>query len=531
MNRLSKIKIFLGLVYLAVVTSVVIAFFYFGANTFLSPSYLIENKRYIFELRDQNLLLISSIYFIFSIIWVFLMGFGTPLVIFAGFAFGTVLGSFLSIFSFTIGATLLYCFANHYFKDLVEKYLGNKYSKLKNNINENELSYFFSLRVVPGIPFPIKNLLPVLFNMRKEFLFATLFGEAVPIIISISIFSGISSAFQSDKDFNLNLLFNPEIFFPLLALAIMSLVANYIKKNTLIKKMRFITFKKNNEIRAGLEIINKGIIDINKVNENLPTDLNNIIKNYHLIKDQIEKINKHQNIHYSMNEIDLLSPIPVPVRDIICVGKNYAEHAKEVQKSSFSTLQGKIQVPEEPIIFNKATTSVIGPNDKIELVNDRTNTTDYEGELGVIIGKRAKNIKYSNATDVIFGYTIINDVTARKLQNNHKQWFIGKSPDTYCPIGPSIVTKDEIKIIEDIKIQTFINGEIRQTGIVKDMIFNIPTIIETLTKSMTLVEGDIIATGTPSGVGIGFDPPKFLKSGDKVKISIDPIGILENDVI
>ena len=231
MNRLSKIKIFLGLVYLAVVTSVVIAFFYFGANTFLSPSYLIENKRYIFELRDQNLILISSIYFIFSIIWVFLMGFGTPLVIFAGFAFGTVLGSLLSIFSFTIGATLLYCFANHYFKDLVEKYLGNKYSKLKNNINENELSYFFSLRVVPGIPFPIKNLLPVLFNLRvKNFFLATLFGEAAPIIISISIFSGISSAFQSDKDFNLNLLFTPEIFFPLLALAIMSLVANYVKK-------------------------------------------------------------------------------------------------------------------------------------------------------------------------------------------------------------------------------------------------------------------------------------------------------------
>ena len=295
--------------------------------------------------------------------------------------------------------------------------------------------------------------------------------------------------------------------------------------------MRFVTFKKNNEIRAGLEILNKGIIDINKVDKNLPNDLNNIIKNYSMIKDQIQNIYKSQNIHYSMNEVDLLSPIPVPVRDIICVGKNYAEHAKEVQKSSFSTLQGKMQVPKELIIFNKATTSVIGPNDKIELVNDRTNTTDYEGELGVIIGKRTKNIKYSNATDAIFGYTIINDVTARKLQNNHKQWFIGKSPDTYCPIGPSIVTKDEIKIIEDIKIQTFINGEIRQTGIVKDMIFNIPTIIETLAKSMTLVEGDIIATGTPSGVGIGFDPPKFLKSGDKVKISIDPIGILENDVI
>ena len=231
MNRLSKIKIFLGFAYLSIVTAVVIAFFYYGADTFLSPSYLIDNKKYIFELRDQNLFLISSVYFFFSIIWVFLMGFGTPLVIFAGFAFGTVLGSILSIFSFTIGATLLYIFANHYFKDLVEKYLGSKYSGLKNNVNQNELSYFFSLRVIPGIPFPIKNLLPVLFNMKlKNFFLATLFGEAIPIIISVSIFSGLSNAFKSDKDLNLNLLFTPEIFFPLLALAVMSLIANYVKK-------------------------------------------------------------------------------------------------------------------------------------------------------------------------------------------------------------------------------------------------------------------------------------------------------------
>ena len=231
MNRLSKIKIFLGFTYLAIVTAVVIAFFYYGANTFLSPSYLVENKKYIFELRDQNLFIISFAYFFFSIIWVFLMGFGTPLAIFAGFAFGTVLGSALSIFSFTIGATLLYSFANLYFKDLVEKYLGSKYSGLKNNIQENELIYFFSLRVVPGIPFPIKNLLPVLFSMKiKNYFFATLFGEALPLIISISIFSGLSNAFESDKDLNLNLLFDPEIFFPLLALAMMSLIANYVKK-------------------------------------------------------------------------------------------------------------------------------------------------------------------------------------------------------------------------------------------------------------------------------------------------------------
>jgi uncharacterized membrane protein YdjX (TVP38/TMEM64 family) len=231
MNRLSKIKIFLGLAYLGIVSLVVIAFFYFGANTFLSPSYLVENKNYIFELRDQNLFLISSVYFFFSIIWVFLMGFGTPLVIFAGFAFGTILGSILSIFSFTIGATLLYLFANHYFKDLVEKYLGTKYASIKQNVNQNELSYFFSLRVIPGIPFPIKNLLPVLFNMKlKNFFLATLFGEAAPIIISVSIFSGLSNVFESDKDLNLNLLFSPEIFFPLLALAMMSLITNFVKK-------------------------------------------------------------------------------------------------------------------------------------------------------------------------------------------------------------------------------------------------------------------------------------------------------------
>ena len=295
--------------------------------------------------------------------------------------------------------------------------------------------------------------------------------------------------------------------------------------------MRFVTFKKNNNIRVGLEILNKGIIDVNKANNNLPNDLNNIIKKYSEFENQIQNINNTQNIHYSIDEVKLLSPIPVPVRDIICVGKNYAKHAKEVQKSSFSTLQEKKHVPNELIIFNKATTSVIGPNDKIELINDRTNTTDYEGELGVVVGKRSKNIKYSNATDIIFGYTIINDVTARKLQNNHKQWFIGKSPDTYCPMGPCIITKDEIENIKNIKIQTTVNGEIRQSGIVKDMIFNISTIIEILTKSMTLVEGDIIATGTPSGVGIGFDPPKFLKSGDKIKISVDSIGILENEVI
>ncbi len=295
--------------------------------------------------------------------------------------------------------------------------------------------------------------------------------------------------------------------------------------------MRFITFEHNKEIKVGIEILGKGIVDLQKVDKKIPNSLNEIIKFFDSFKKIIEQSITNQNIHYSIDEIKLLAPIPVPIRDIICVGKNYAEHAKEVQRSSYSTLQGKQAVPDQPIIFTKATTSVIGPNEKIELKNDETQSTDYEGELGVIIGKRSKNISKLNAFDIIFGYTILNDVTARKLQNNHKQWFIGKSPDTYCPMGPAVITKDEIKDINTVKLQTFVNGEERQVGIVKDMVFDIPTLIETLTKSMTLVEGDIIATGTPSGVGIGFDPPKFLKAGDKVSVKIDPIGTLENTAI
>tara|TARA_X000000950_G_C13874184_1_gene644156 strand:- start:1126 stop:2013 length:888 start_codon:yes stop_codon:yes gene_type:complete len=295
--------------------------------------------------------------------------------------------------------------------------------------------------------------------------------------------------------------------------------------------MRFISFEKDKDIKVGLELLGKGIIDLNHLDSTIPNNLNDIIKNFSSLESKIKTLNSPSNIHYKVNDVRILAPIPVPVRDIICVGKNYAEHAKEVQRSSFNTLQGKQAVPTKPIIFNKATTSVIGPNDKIETKNDETKTTDYEGELGVIIGKRAKSISKANAFDIIFGYTIINDITARELQNNHKQWFIGKSPDTYCPMGPAVITKDEINNIDEVKLQTFVNEEERQVGIVKDMVFTIPVLIEMLTKSMTLVEGDIIATGTPAGVGIGFDPPKFLKPGDKVKVSIEPIGTLENEVI
>lgn len=231
MKKFSKLKIGIGLVYLSIVALVVGLFFYYGANSFLDLEFLKNNKDKIFNFRDQNFILLSIVYFLVAIAWVFLMGFGTPLVIVAGFAFGTVWGSVLTIAAFSIGASLLYLFANHYFKDLVFEYLSSRFLSLKSHFNENEFSYFFFLRVIPGIPFPIKNILPVLFDIKlKNFFLATFLGELLPTIISISIISGIVGAIESDKKLNFDLLYAPEIFLPLLGLGFMILLTNYLKK-------------------------------------------------------------------------------------------------------------------------------------------------------------------------------------------------------------------------------------------------------------------------------------------------------------
>ena len=231
MEKFSKLKIGIGLIYLSIVTAVVFLFFYFGANSFLDLNYLKINKDHIYLFRDQNYFFLCVVYFLFSILWVFLLGFGTPLVIIAGFAFGSIWGSVLSIFAFSIGACLLYIFANHYFKDLVYEYLSSRFLSLKNHFNQNEFSYFFFIRVIPGIPFPIKNVMPVLFDMKlKNFFWATFLGESVPIIISVSIVSGFAGAIEKNAELNLNLFYNPKIFLPLFCLGVMVLVTNYLKK-------------------------------------------------------------------------------------------------------------------------------------------------------------------------------------------------------------------------------------------------------------------------------------------------------------
>jgi 2-keto-4-pentenoate hydratase/2-oxohepta-3-ene-1,7-dioic acid hydratase in catechol pathway len=173
---------------------------------------------------------------------------------------------------------------------------------------------------------------------------------------------------------------------------------------------------------------------------------------------------------------------------------------------------------------------VIGPGEPIPTANDYTDSTDYEGELTVVIGEGGRNIPGRDAYDHVYGYTIINDVTARTLQNRHRQWFLGKSLDGYCPMGPCIVTADEIKDVSRLKLVTHVNGELRQSASVGQLIFDIPALIECVSRVMTLEPGDLIATGTCAGVGIGFDPPKFLKKGDVVAVTIEPIGTLENPV-
>lgn len=229
----------------------------------------------------------------------------------------------------------------------------------------------------------------------------------------------------------------------------------------------------------------------------------------------------------SLRDVELLSPIPLPARNIFCVGKNYYEHAHEFSRSGFDSSAAAGAVPKHPIIFSKVPGSVVA--DKSDVVIDAKVSTaiDYEAELAVIIGKAGRSISKQDAFDHVWGYTIINDVTARDLQGRYSQWLIGKSQDTFCPMGPWAVTKDSFDL-EEASVRCFVNGEIRQNAKVSQLIFDIPTIISTLSEGLTLNVGDIIATGTPAGVGIGFDPPRYLKAGDTVRVEIDGIGALEN---
>jgi len=220
----------------------------------------------------------------------------------------------------------------------------------------------------------------------------------------------------------------------------------------------------------------------------------------------------------------------VPRRNVFCVGKNYHEHAAEFARSGFDTSAAKGELaPAAPVVFTKAPSTVVGPGDEVQAFAHLTQQLDYEAELAVVIGKPGRGIRPEDAWGHIWGYTIVNDVTARDLQQKHRQWFLGKSMDSFCPMGPWIVTADEVDA-RALDVKCWINGELRQNANTRDLIFDIPTIIATISAGMALQPGDVIATGTPAGVGIGFTPPRFLRAGDAMRIEISGLGTLENQV-
>lgn len=230
-----------------------------------------------------------------------------------------------------------------------------------------------------------------------------------------------------------------------------------------------------------------------------------------------------------LSGVTLGPPIPRLRRNIMCVGKNYHRHAEEFARSGFDATNAGA-IPSAPIIFSKSEGAVSASGDAIPASLDPTASTDYEGELAVVIGRGGRGISRDEALTHVYGYTIVNDVTARELQKIHAQWFIGKNIDGFCPMGPALVTADAFAPAAEIGLRTFVNEDLRQSARLGELIFDIPFLIETLSATMTLVPGDVIATGTPDGVGIGFSPPKYLRPGDVVRVEIDGLGALVNPV-
>jgi 2-keto-4-pentenoate hydratase/2-oxohepta-3-ene-1,7-dioic acid hydratase in catechol pathway len=266
-------------------------------------------------------------------------------------------------------------------------------------------------------------------------------------------------------------------------------------------------------------------------------EANGLIRPVLAASDMVDLISRYAEIepHLSpdapalpLASVKLLAPMPAPRRNIFCVGKNYTDHAREFAGSGFEAGAVKgAEIDDYPAVFTKPASSVVGTGETVSLHSHVTSAVDYEAELTLVIGKRGRDIPASRAYDHIWGYTIVNDVTARDRQRNHRQWFMGKALDGFCPMGPWITTADEVDP-ENLDVLCWVNGELRQNANTRDLIFNIPSLIATISAGLTLEPGDLIATGTPAGVGLGFTPPKFLKAGDEVSISITGLGTLTN---
>lgn len=287
--------------------------------------------------------------------------------------------------------------------------------------------------------------------------------------------------------------------------------------------MRLLTYGEVGEERLGAMIKENVAIDLHIASKgSIPWDVIEFLRGdywdrVHRLIEVADDLPKEAFVELEWMRIG--SPVPVPGK-VVALGLNYRDHAAEL----------KMKLPEEPLLFSKAPTAVCGPYDPI-VYPTVTNQLDYEVELAVIIGRKCKDATEDEALKYVAGYTVLNDVTARDLQAKDTQWFRGKSCDTFAPMGPYLVTPDEVGDVHSLKIRLWVNGELRQDSTTANLIFGIPQIISFISKHMTLLPGDVIATGTPSGVGISRNPPALLKIGDLVEAEIERIGRLRNVVV
>lgn len=292
--------------------------------------------------------------------------------------------------------------------------------------------------------------------------------------------------------------------------------------------MEFVTFFYEGYERVGiLNHDKKEVIDVEQIITNKPPT--NMLELIETMDDEKLKQFSKAEIELkgiSINLIKLEAPIPVPKRGVICLGKNYRDHIKEVA----SATGNEDFVPEYPIYFNKMVDRAVAHDGIIPYQGELCKEMDYEVELAVVIGKDCKNVAMEDVEEYIFGYTILNDISIRNIQMKHNQWFRGKSLDGTCPIGPVIVHKSDIKFPVELNIKSYVNGELRQDSNTREFIYDIPYVISELSQGITLKPGDIISTGTPAGVGMGFIPPKYLKPGDMVECYVEGIGVLRNKV-
>lgn len=292
--------------------------------------------------------------------------------------------------------------------------------------------------------------------------------------------------------------------------------------------MRLGTFQRKQESEpiAGV-ILDKRIVPLDIFGD-FPTTLLEFIRMGPRAWEKLRNaLPQHTERGFDLESVLLLAPLPRPAKNVMCLGWNYSAHADE---SAQATGQ-EIELPEHPIVFTKAPTSINAPYGDVPLDRTVTQQLDWEVELGVIIGTAGRNIPIARALEHVFGYTVVNDVTARDLQNRHRQFFLGKSLDGACPLGPWIVTPEEIGDPQALRLRTWINETLKQDGTTAHQIFDVATTIHILSRGMTLEPGDVIATGTPDGVGFARTPPEFLQPGDVVTCKIEGIGTLRNRIV